>query len=321
MNVRPRARRPSGAFTLIELLVVIAIIGVLIALLLPAVQSAREAARKTQCANNLKQIGLALHQYEGTYHGFPPAKIYSGNCAASNGNRGVALNTTGFVMILQYMEQGPLYAAYNFSQASSADAKAPNAKVIGDPAANTTVTTTMLAGFACPSDSVPKVYNGAMRSNYLLSSGDYTEADCAATGLPMKARQGAFYTDIATTIERDYRDGMSTSVMVGESIQDKIDPSFGPFWGGGHFSSTHGRTVPPSKTAEYKYFLPNAQWQEPNPLKLPYAFVFSSRHPGGVQSLFGDGSVKFLKNAIDPGIWYSIHTIKNSEIIAGDALQ
>jgi prepilin-type N-terminal cleavage/methylation domain-containing protein len=84
MNIRSRPRRLRG-FTLIELLVVISIIGVLIALLLPAVQAAREAGRKTQCSNNLKQIGLALHQYHDTHSAFPPPKIYSGHCKGSNG--------------------------------------------------------------------------------------------------------------------------------------------------------------------------------------------------------------------------------------------
>ena len=121
MFIRPTIFRRVRGFTLVELLVVFSIIGVLIALLLPAVQAAREAARKTQCTNNLKQIGLALLQYEGTHKAFPPAKIYSGHCTGSNGNAGLTLNTTGFALILPYMEQGNLHKAMNFSVASVAD--------------------------------------------------------------------------------------------------------------------------------------------------------------------------------------------------------
>ncbi len=313
---RPRAR----GFTLIELLVVIAIIGVLVALLLPAVQAAREAGRRTQCTNNLKQIGLALTQYHDTHQGFPPSKIFSGHCTSSNGGAGRTLNTTGFALILPFLEQKPLHASMNFNVASVDDAVAPNTNVVGDPAANLTAIGVTISSFICTSDISNPPFLGAQRSNYVFNGGAYTDADCIAGGQPKKQLQGAFFNDISTSIDRDFRDGVSATVLVGESIQIKYDNSFGPYWGGGYFTSSHGRVVSPAVVAEYKFFLPNAAWMEPNPDKRPYAYVFSSRHPGGIHSVFGDGSVKFLKNTIDPAIWYNIHTIKNGEVVDQNSL-
>ncbi len=114
-----RTSRRHG-FTLIELLVVISIIAVLIALLLPAVQAVREAARRSQCINNMKQMGLAMHNYaSANSDAFPPGQIYGGMCKGSNGGQGLAINTLGWTMTLGYMEQTALYNAYNFSQCSA----------------------------------------------------------------------------------------------------------------------------------------------------------------------------------------------------------
>jgi len=331
-------------FTLIELLVVISIIAVLISLLLPAVQNAREAGRRAQCANNLKQIGLALHNYETTHSALPPAKIYSSSCARINGTFGLILNTTGFTMMLPQLEQEVLYNAYNFNQ-TSANAvfgfnnTGPNGVLMGDSIVNTTVVRTLIGTFACPSDQAPEVdtnldlltcclrtysHEEARRSNYLLCSAFYTDLDCPgdAKVSPDRYLRGVFYSDISSQF-RDIRDGTSTTCMVGESPQIHYDPRMGPYWGSGTHTSTHGRVVPPSRP-EYIYWMPNAAWRDPNwssdfnTRKLPYAYVMGSMHSGGLNVVFADGSVHFLKNNINPNIWWGLQTMRGSEIIAAD---
>ena len=141
-------RHVRHGFTLIELLVVIAIIAVLIALLLPAVQSAREAARRAQCTNNLKQLGLAVHNYHSTYNAFPPEDMWMGATGGDNGGSSWGWNASWPIMLLPFVEQGPLYNAYN---SSWTPVTAPNA---------TTVSYNALAVLLCPSD------NQKSRPNY-----------------------------------------------------------------------------------------------------------------------------------------------------------
>jgi len=331
----------NAAFTLIELLVVIAIIAVLIALLLPAVQAAREAARRSQCINNMKQIGLAMHNYVAANGGLPPAKIYSGSCTRLNPGNGLVLNTTAFTMILGFIEQASLYNAYNFSQASNNAAwTAGNTTVVGSAYVNTTVVGTLVASYVCPSDTQPQVVNDtntspanpywrqqAMRSNYLLNAGTYTDYDCPGAALvqPTMNARGTFYNDISTSLA-DVKDGTSNTFLVGESVQgpSHFSNSYGPYWGSGTHTAVHGRILPPSN-AQAAACLPNGYsgifypTAAPASQKLPYAWVFSSQHPGGVNMVMTDGSVRFIKNTINLYTWWGLATIGGGEVISSDS--
>jgi prepilin-type N-terminal cleavage/methylation domain-containing protein len=160
MSFNPQRKR--SAFTLIELLVVIAIIGVLIALLLPAVQAAREAARRSQCANNLKQLGLGLANYESVYGGYP----WNQACGrrSSDGVLSVVNGVSALAMLLPQMEQQSIYNAYNFSLGLAYGGGGGTPPPY-DPIQFTAITTT-ISSFICPSDG-----KGVGRNNYLVSNG------------------------------------------------------------------------------------------------------------------------------------------------------
>jgi prepilin-type N-terminal cleavage/methylation domain-containing protein/prepilin-type processing-associated H-X9-DG protein len=338
--------RPRRGFTLIELLVVISIIGVLVALLLPAVQSAREASRRAQCVNNMKQIGIAMFNYETQVHAFPPAKIastgdFTYNHTANrkspippNSAGGLVLNTTGFALILSQLEQTVAYGLYNFSQASSDAVKdSLNTKIAGDASANSTVVGLMISTLVCPSDpnnpsdpvtaptSGPYWRLNARRSNYVLCSSRYVDDDHPGIFKKLPKDRGYFMTDYANKIE-EIRDGTSTTMMVGESLQIKADSRHGAYWGCGVYTSTHGRVLPTSEGPNvYKEYLPNSSvgvGGGSNPSSLPQSWSMGSKHPGGVNLLFGDGSVHFIKNSVNPDIWYALSTIANKEAVGQD---
>jgi prepilin-type N-terminal cleavage/methylation domain-containing protein/prepilin-type processing-associated H-X9-DG protein len=343
--------RTRRAFTLIELLVVIAIIAVLIALLLPAVQSAREAARRAQCVNNLKQIGLAMHNYVSANTALPPPKLRSGTCqyAYTSGDPSkTLLNTTAFTLILPFMEQTTLANAYNFMQPSSNDAwggygPAPTGPTVlsGDAIVNTTVVGSLVAAYWCPSDQDPPVENyglggtgpyhmmNARRSNYGCASAAYTEYNCITPTTPsLPPDRGMFYTDASTSFAA-VSDGLSNTVMIGEKNHETINWCgsfwyFGPYWGAGTHSSTHLIVYPPTQINAPAY-TPNAPWGNRDGTayceRYPrgsYAWVMSSKHPGGVNVGMGDGSVRFIKDTVNIYTWHGLQTIQQGEILSSD---
>lgn len=294
------SRRNRG-FTLIELLVVIAIIAVLIALLLPAVQQAREAARRSQCKNNLKQMGLALHNYHDTAKYFPPAIISSGRNSGAPATE-LVLNTTGFVLLLPYLDQGPMYAQYNFNVCSSMSS--PYSRpVSGTDATNAPIYQKKLPVFQCPSDPAggqpytsgpggTAFYsaNAVVRSSYLFAAGNFHDYSANYSSIISDPHIGAFGNDGSADLAA-ITDGSSNTILIGESQQ--IKPSsinFGPYWGAGVHTCCHLHTA----TNNVTYTVNSKAYSGGQ-----YAWGAGSHHVGGAHFLMGDGAVRFISNSID----------------------
>ncbi len=339
--------RSRRAFTLIELLVVIAIIGVLIALLLPAVQAAREAARRAQCTNNMKQLGLAMYNYESTHGSLPPGRIWRQGMFPGCGTQifGGCQNTPWFVLMLPQFEQQALYDAYNFDLGAEGPSGAPLGFF-----ANRTVAGTKVATFQCPSDAeeqfqiTPAYAGGALsgpiftKGNYAVSWGNTQWAQTSPPGSTVVFMPSAFGHNRVRFA--DIRDGLSNTVFMSEVIQGERHDVRGLVWstlpGGGSFNSR----FTPNQFRDFYDLESDADrlnqtiFCVSDPVqKLPcmaanngrgsdsHAFAGSkSRHPGGVNVLFGDGSVRFIKETINPVIWIGVNTIKGNEVISADQL-
>jgi prepilin-type N-terminal cleavage/methylation domain-containing protein len=336
-----RSKRLPRGFTLIELLVVVAIIAVLIALLLPAVQQARESARRAQCKNNLKQIGLALHNYHDTHGVLPPALISSGRCDPANGVPYTTecpvtfptKNTTGWVLVLPYMNQAAMYYSYNFDVASSASSPYGRPNAGANDAINKAIYTTKLTAHLCASDPIDGAVlnrspntasdfytaNDVARSNYYFSTGDYTDYSASYGYYASSTNIGAFGNDGAARIG-DFSDGTSNTLLAGESKHLKTSNLYGPFWGAGVHTAVHGRifagvaaslcgatNVPVGLRYSGINFDNNC-----NGTKQQYAWQFGSYHTGGAHFVLGDGSVRFISESIDHyGVLVPISRLKD----------
>ena len=338
---------PRRAFTLIELLVVIAIIGVLIALLLPAVQSARESARRAKCLNNLKQIGLGLLNYEGIAGAFPPSNVLAG---AGN----MVTWTNGFSVhcrILPFMEQGVAFDALNFQFNHLS-------------ATNTTVVGMAVAIFTCPSDRFADErtpfppFTGLTATGGVTSYG-FSQGDWYVFGgIGASGNRGAFGPNRSRRIS-EFNDGTSSTLMAADvKVYQPLrrcsttlanisepgmipPPSANPFavapeygtcglgkshtlWADGNVHETAVTTAwPPNQsildpTGAGDLDLETRLVSQGGPT---YAAMTSrSYHPGGVNALYGDGSVHFTKSGIDGMTWRALGTVAGGEVISADAL-
>ena len=307
-----RSPKPLRAFTLVELLVVITIIGILISLLLPAVQAAREAARRAQCANNLKQIGLALHLHHEAKGHFPSGHYWAQNSAGDAGGA----EATWITYSLPFLEQTNLFDTIDWADA------------FGQAAAgqNTTVCATPISVFMCPSnEQVDLVCSGLYaRGTYAANNGFGPMAETYYADLPLKRAGGVFYLNSNMTAAQ-VRDGLSNTVFLaeiraipGEDLRGMLHYPEGPLF---HYNYTPNSTVPDEVRSGYCVSVDRAPCDDTQFSSWsPRALSMSARsnHAGGVNLALGDGSVRFVGESIAMATWQALGTPQGSEAISGD---
>lgn len=341
-------KKRSG-FTLIELLVVIAIIAVLIALLLPAVQQAREAARRSQCKNNLKQLGLAIHNYHDIHNVLPPETIHAGgvDCnkyiSATAPNRRV-LNHTGYMMLLPMIDQGAVYNRIDFSQptgfakhssCTNLTVASGAGQVYQDYVDGEPVTAQYIPLFMCPSEKAPAPMTSttsqhrmqnAQRTTYgFISSrvnSNHRPFKVPETSASTERRRSAWGFDGSARFA-DITDGLSNTCLLIETPINKAtgaDPDnnilAGPFWS----SWTYYFSVSPLNErlgygAGINKSRPSGSNGGDHTPPVPFAWSAGSKHTGGCQMVMGDGSVRFLSENVATEVLEGITSAAGGEIV------
>ena len=294
---RSRSSRPSRTgFTLVELLVVLAIIGVMVGLLLPAVQAAREAARRMSCSNNLKQLGLALHNYHDTFRVFPPSSFSANQIDWS-------------VHLLPFMEAQNLFEQFNMLQRYNQGVNLP-------------LGLTRVSGYLCPSSksNVSSIGNGGeaiagvgtFTINYYGSLGPKGTNLTFNTPYPFQAVGGhggfasdGFFRQNVTTKFADLLDGTSNTFALGEISWDDRGGNRTRYrtWSRGHNQndwSAGAKNVAQQINSDFTAVFNDMS--------------FGSNHPGGCQFVMGDGSVKFVSENVDFGVLLATASASGKEV-------
>ncbi|MEW4564439.1 DUF1559 domain-containing protein [Bremerella sp. JC770] len=323
--MRTNRTRSNRGFTLVELLVVIAIIGMLIALLLPAVQQAREAARRIQCSNQLKQFGLAMHNYHDTFGALPPGSRMEGDFPGNSQTPAHPLgggwvdDQSWFQPILPFIEQTALFEMIDPKRCWNGNTFTQQAREV------------KVDAFECPSagmifdpvDSAPQY--ARWKGNYVVNFGntDYgqqTKSSVTFKGAPFRQGRNQKFRDIT--------DGLSQTMMISECIAMLGDPIHGEFtrstggqmfttWLSPNSSACDEITRQEPTTGEQDQVGFCTTLLASNWTKVQVQVVAArSRHPGGVQAAFCDGSVSFVSETIDLNAWRSNSTSQGNEVVA-----
>lgn len=316
----PAYFRPRSAFTLVELLVVIAIIGILVGLLLPAVQAAREAARRMQCSNNLKQLDLAFHNYHDTHKKFP--LNFAWRSVPGGGGGGPAIANTGkswLQMILPQMEQSNMFNRIDFSAGLQGDT--PNV------VQNREIANTVVSSFLCPSDpengdgrlggrsdvnvNPPGTwgvtnYKASCGSNWAWGTFAWNNAPESNNGL--NNGNGILCSNQQNTFRptsmSDVLDGTSNTFFLGEAL---------PGWTRWNWwYNPNAVTATCAIPLNYVIRVPK------NINNWPNNYSFASRHTGGGNFGYGDGSVRFVSENVDTFTYRAMATVRGQEIASID---
>ncbi|MGD0656167.1 MAG: DUF1559 domain-containing protein [Thermoguttaceae bacterium] len=315
-----------SAFTLVELLVVIAIIGILIALLLPAVQAARGAARRSQCVNNLKQIALGIDQYENANKKFPPGRkgcdgitaASTTNCVSCANDLGTArLGYSTFVFILPFMEQRGLYDSFDLPTLWVTTV------VLNLTSNNGNAVQVRPQEFVCPSDISPSITRlegdsndcagagtvGGATGSYAVASGTKgPDATYPVNNAEVKIDNNGPFIYKRQYLRKDIIDGVSHTFFVGEE-KDGLNK-----WTAGMRYATMRTTANPLNSPPGKGAV---VWQDNSSVTTPvYNGSFGSRHAGGANFAYGDAHVVFINDTIDMALYQALSTRAGKEIIS-----